>query len=668
MRFLTFLFLVLLSFLAQAQKPLVLDRIPDQNFYQRLDSFLLMLPDPSGKLSFEEVTKKNELFIPSQNISVQSEQFWVSLKIESKLTQDVELLIYQTGSNIKLFERSDSSHFVSKSSGILVPASSRDQKMMFGHKPFISILVHAGKVNKYYWRVSNEVQPQISPHTSLPTSISSYGYVIKVERKKLFVFVSLCAVLLGLSVYHLILYLLTRESIYRSASIFSFTATLFIGYFKGYLLELFFPENPSINYFVAYPIVTLCFMTATNFFIYRFIDIKKWIPEWSRFYQYTFYFLGGVCLAASFIPAAVNVILLCWVLLMFIMQAYSFLLFFKKHPLRYYFIVAFSAFSGGVTANVVFIWLGFEQGVWDPGDVGILGMQFFLALGLAKKIKNSNDERELSHQALVNQLQENQLLQENAKRELEAKVADRTQEIQAQNEKLTRLNLLKDKLFSIISHDIKSPLNQLSGTLYMMERDLISKEEIKDIVPKIRKNLQGNTSFISELLTWARSQMNEFKPHKTTLYVRKITESVFELLAPNAHAKSILLINQVDEKCCAAADLEMVKSVIKNLVANSIKFTFEHGRVEVFSESDQNTVTIYVRDNGVGITGEHLEKLFYEVHTTSGTLNEKGTGLGLFICKDFVEKNGGKIWVHQSNSNGTTLAFTLPKASITTNQ
>jgi two-component system, sensor histidine kinase LadS len=667
MKCLPFSILFLLTILAQAQKPLVLDRVPGETFHERLDPFLGVLADPTGKLSIEEVTQMDDSFMPTQ-ISVQSKHFWVSLKIESNLPNDVELLVYQTGSNIKLFEVSDSTHSVSKSSGILVPASLRDQKMIFGHKPFISILVSARKTNNYYWKVSNEVQPQISPHTSLPASISSYRYVIKEERKKLFIFVTLCAVLLGLSVYHLILYLLTRDSIYRSASIFSFTAALFIGYFKGFLLELIFPENPSTNYFVAYPIVTLCFMTATSFFIYRFIDIKKWIPEWSGFYQYTFYFLGGLCLAASFIPSAVNVILLCWVLLMFIMQAYSFLLFFKKHPLRYYFLVAFSVFSGGVTANVVFIWLGFEQGVWDPGDVGILGMQFFLALGLAKKIKINNDEREFSHQALVNQLQENQLLQENAKRELEANVAERTKEIQAQNEKLTRLNLLKDKLFSIISHDIKSPLNQLSGTLYMMERDLISKEEIKDIVPKIRKNLQGNTSFISELLTWARSQMNEFKPQKTIVRLRQITESVFELLGPSAKAKSILLINQVDEKCCASADLEMVKSIIKNLVANGIKFSFENGLVEVFSESNQNTITIYVRDNGVGITGEHLEKLFYEVHTTSGTLNEKGTGLGLFICKDFVEKNGGKIWVHQSKPGGTTLAFSLPKVSTTTGQ
>ncbi|MFM8912456.1 MAG: ATP-binding protein [Flammeovirgaceae bacterium] len=647
---------------ALAQKPLVLTQVPDKQFSKQLDPFLQILIDEQDKLTIEEVRTMGKSFVPVQGMTSQVNHFWLRLAIDSKLTQDIELLAYQAGSNVKLYQIRDSTVVV-KQSGILVAASQRDQQMLFGHKPFISILVRPGKLNEYYWKVSNEVKPQISPHTSLPASMSSYSYVIQEERKRLFVFVAFCAVLLGMSVYHFILFALTKDVIYRSASLFSFTAAVFISFFKGYLLELFFSEHPSLNYFVAYPVATLCFMTATYFFIYRCIDLPKWVPEWSRFYQLSFYVLGGVCVVASFSASAVGVLLLCWILLMIIMQGYSVILFFKRHPLRYYYIVAFSMFSSGVIANVILTWFNIEQGIWDPGDLGIIGLQFFLALGLAKKIKVNNDEREYAHQALVNQLQENQTLQEGARRELEAKVSQRTQEIQAQNEKLTRLNLLKDKLFSIISHDIKSPLNQLSGTLYMMERDLISKEEIRDIVPKIRKNLQGNTSFISELLTWARSQMNEFKPQKAHINLHNVTGSVLELLSPIAQAKSIQLSNQIDSTCHVWVDSEMIKSVIKNLVANGIKFTPENGIVEIFSETTSNTVTLYVRDNGVGMTAEQIEKLFYEVHTTSGTSHEKGTGLGLLICKDFVEKNNGKIWVHQSSPHGSTLAFSLPKSS-----
>ena len=656
------LIITLLMPAALAQKPLVLTQVPDKQFSKQLDPFLQILIDEQDKLTIEEVRTMGKSFVPVQGMTSQGNHFWLRLAIDSKLTQDIELLAYQAGSNVKLYQIRDSTVVV-KQSGILVAASQRDQQMLFGHKPFISILVRPGKLNEYYWKVSNEVKPQISPHTSLPASMSSYSYVIQEERKRLFVFVAFCAVLLGMSVYHFILFALTKDVIYRSASLFSFTAAVFISFFKGYLLELFFSEHPSLNYFVAYPVATLCFMTATYFFIYRFIDLPKWVPEWSRLYQLSFYVLGGVCVVVSFSASAVGVLLLCWILLMIIMQGYSVILFFKRHPLRYYYIVAFSMFSSGVIANVILTWFNIEQGIWDPGDLGIIGLQFFLALGVAKKIKVNNDEREYAHQALVNQLQENQTLQEGARRELEAKVSQRTQEIQAQNEKLTRLNLLKDKLFSIISHDIKSPLNQLSGTLYMMERDLISKEEIRDIVPKIRKNLQGNTSFISELLTWARSQMNEFKPQKAHINLHNVTSLVLELLSPIAQAKSIQLRNQIDSTCHVWADSEMIKSVIKNLVANGIKFTPEHGIVEIFSETTSNTVTLNVRDNGVGMTAEQIEKLFYEVHTTSGTSHEKGTGLGLLICKDFVEKNNGKIWVHQSSPHGSTLAFSLPKSS-----
>jgi signal transduction histidine kinase len=202
----------------------------------------------------------------------------------------------------------------------------------------------------------------------------------------------------------------------------------------------------------------------------------------------------------------------------------------------------------------------------------------------------------------------------------------------------------------------------------MMERNLITKEEISDVVPKIRKNLQNNTSFISELLIWARSQMNEFNPRKAQINLHQITSAVLDLLKPLAQAKTIKLANQIDVNCMAWADAEMIKSVIKNLVTNSIKFTRENGVVEVFTKAGNDSVSVFVRDSGVGMAPEQIEKLFYEVHTTSGTSNEKGTGLGLFICKDFVEKNGGIIWVQESSPQGTTLAFKLPKSNPSVNQ
>lgn len=654
--------------LSSAQNQLVLHRLPDENFSLSLAPYLQVLEDSSENLSIDEVRRMDNAFVPIQNDNGTSLHFWLRLVIKSTLTQDVDLLAYQTGSHVTLFQIKDSNEIEVKHSGLLLPASKRDQKMLFGHKPFISILVRAGKVNEYYWNVSNEARPQISPHTNVPAAISSFGYAIKEERQKLFAFVAFCAVLLGMGVYHFILFMLTKDTIYRSASAFSLAAVLFISFFKGYLLELFFAENPTLNYFVAYPVATLCFMAATYFFIYQFIDLPKWVPEWSRFYQLSFYVLGGISIVASLVSRAVNVLLLCWVLQMLIMQCYSFILFFKRHPLRYYYIVAFSLFSSGVIANVFLTCLNVEPGVWDPGDIGIIGLQLFLSLGLAKRIKVNNDEREFAHLALVKQLQENQLLQARARKELEVKVAERTQEIQAQNEKLTRLNLLKDKLFSIVSHDIKSPLNQLSGTLYMMERNLITKEEISDVVPKIRKNLQNNTSFISELLIWARSQMNEFNPRKAQINLHQITSAVLDLLKPLAQAKTIKLANQIDVNCMAWADAEMIKSVIKNLVTNSIKFTRENGVVEVFTKAGNDSVSVFVRDSGVGMAPEQIEKLFYEVHTTSGTSNEKGTGLGLFICKDFVEKNGGIIWVQESSPQGTTLAFKLPKSNPSVNQ
>ena len=654
--------LLLANAYAVAQSPLLLETEPSDNFYIEITENVSFFADPENKLTLEDAISSKHKFTPLQGITISSKYYWLRLEVYNKLQHDISLLSFQQGSKINFYEKRDSSRWVLKKSGLLLPASSRDQQMNFGHMPYIVLDVRKGITNEYYWKISNDLLPQISPHTNLAPSIASFGHVIRQERSKLFVFISFCAVLLGLSVYHLILYLLTKDAIYRSASIFSFGAALFMMYFKGYLVELFFPNHPTINYFFAYPVVTLFFMTSTYFFIYRFIDIPRWLPDWARFYRITFYTLAGFCLVASFWQPLINIILLSWILLMLALEVFGILLFYRRHPLRYYYLTAFSLFASGVIVNVLFAWLEITPGVWDPGDIGILGLQFFLAIGLAKKIRLNNDEKEFAQAALINQMQENQLLQESVKKELELKVAERTQEIQEKNQKLTRLNLLKDKLFSIISHDLKSPLNQLSGTLYMLERDMISKEEIKDVVPTIRKNLQSNSSFINELLIWARSQMTEFIIQPVDIDLKEIVTTTYEVLQPNAVSKSITLKNELEDANVAYADLEMVKSILRNLIVNAIKFTPEGGHVKVYATKESNYITIFVKDSGMGIRPDNLEKLFSsQIITTRGTANEKGTGIGLLICKDFVEKNGGSIWVETSSDKGSIFAFTLPK-------
>jgi len=294
-------------------------------------------------------------------------------------------------------------------------------------------------------------------------------------------------------------------------------------------------------------------------------------------------------------------------------------------------------------------------------EVGAACETFLIALALSARYTRLKKENEEAQLELIAQLQKNHHLQQQTTTQLEEKVNERTREIQQQNEKLTKLNLLKDKLFSIISHDIKSPLSQLSGTLYLVERDMISKDEIKDLMPQIRRNLVNNENFLAELLAWTRNQLEGGKINRGYFNLKSAADEIVTLIQPQAEAKKIKLTNHLRDTVNVYGDVEMVKTVIRNLLVNAVKFTSDGGTIDISVRVKNEFTTFFVADSGVGIDPEKQKTLFtMSVESTRGTANEKGTGLGLLICKDFVSNNGGEIWVESEPEKGSRFAFTIP--------
>lgn len=257
---------------------------------------------------------------------------------------------------------------------------------------------------------------------------------------------------------------------------------------------------------------------------------------------------------------------------------------------------------------------------------------------------------------------------ENQLRQLETALS----KLQISEQELSELNEAKNKFFSIFAHDLRSPLNSLKGFSSLLANfaDELSKEEIKSIALDLDKNISNSTKYLENLLTWARSQMNsiEFKPETLNL-AACITIST-ELLQVNAQTKQIALLKEVDENLQIWADSNQFKTVLTNLIANAIKFTEPKGTVTIKAmptleiaadKQEPNYLTISIQDTGVGMPPSVLEKIFRidTKHSTKGTQGESGTGLGLLLCKEFVEKNGGKIWVESQENIGTTFYFTI---------
>jgi signal transduction histidine kinase len=238
------------------------------------------------------------------------------------------------------------------------------------------------------------------------------------------------------------------------------------------------------------------------------------------------------------------------------------------------------------------------------------------------------------------------------------------EEITTKNSELNKLNKVKDKFFTIISHDLKSPFQSLSGILELMSMNALSDREVKKLFKDLKLKFDGTNALLENLLEWARMQMKEtkFDPNQVELHATVEEELT---VIKNSKFKDIDLQNNVEKVALAHADMNMFKLVIRNLVSNAVKFTKKNGNIEVLSEDMGDFVCISVKDNGIGISEENKQKIFSEESsvTTLGTELESGTGLGLNLCKEFIEMHGGKIWVESEEGKGSVFKFTLKKAS-----
>lgn len=235
-------------------------------------------------------------------------------------------------------------------------------------------------------------------------------------------------------------------------------------------------------------------------------------------------------------------------------------------------------------------------------------------------------------------------------------------EIERRREELNKLNQVKDRLFSIVSHDLRSPLNSLKGTLALMEMGALTKDETKYFTGELNNELSYVLELLENLLKWAKAQMEGIETQPAKLDIDALVNSNVGLLQPIADKKQIVLTNHVPADTMAWGDEEMIKLVIRNLLSNAIKFTKESGTIKVESKLANEMLEISIVDNGVGISPKQQQQLFdNSTHfSTQGTHREKGTGLGLLICKEFIEKNKGRIWVESELKKGSTFRFTLP--------
>ncbi len=237
--------------------------------------------------------------------------------------------------------------------------------------------------------------------------------------------------------------------------------------------------------------------------------------------------------------------------------------------------------------------------------------------------------------------------------------------LEVRNAELTEINHTKDRLFSIIGHDLKGPIGNLKQLLEFINQDIErgDKESVQQIVKMSRETAETSFDFLENLLNWSRSQLNVIEPNPELFNITDLIKEVCQLNQSQVQQKKIELICEISKPIEVLADRDMISAVLRNLLSNSIKFTPIYGTIQIEVEEKSKEALLAIKDSGVGIEKDRQEKIFSftDNESTRGTAGEKGTGLGLVLAKEFVLKNHGKIWVESEPDEGCTFFVSLPK-------
>ncbi|MGV3767556.1 MAG: sensor histidine kinase [Chitinophagaceae bacterium] len=240
-------------------------------------------------------------------------------------------------------------------------------------------------------------------------------------------------------------------------------------------------------------------------------------------------------------------------------------------------------------------------------------------------------------------------------------IREKADRLEVQAQELAELNKLKNKLFSIVSHDLRNPVYALRNYFTMARQYDFSGEEVKKALPDIVNDLNYTTNLLENLLTWSKAQITASEIHPSRVDIKEMTEQVLMLMRLQAENKRIRLENRIDSCPPAFADPDSVHLVLRNLISNAIKFSPENSFIEIGASGEGKMVRVFVQDHGKGMSSEEISLLLKgEQFTVEGTAQEQGSGLGLLLCREYLAKNHGKLFIESEKGKGSRFSFLVP--------
>lgn len=301
-------------------------------------------------------------------------------------------------------------------------------------------------------------------------------------------------------------------------------------------------------------------------------------------------------------------------------------------------------------------------------SVTALSHTYLLSFGMEEFYRITQNENSVFKgilKALVKRLREMNVIEEQLALQNQ-EILEQKNALEKQKQELVDLNATKDKFFSIIAHDLRSPISTLISLSEALrtDMDLLEPDQQKEILESVYDLSKNYLKLLDNLLHWARVQSGRMVPEPVVFDISEVITDVVNFYRPYALDKQIGILERNIQPVEVVADKNMIRVVLRNLISNAIKFTHPSGEIHVMMIEKEQLVEITIQDNGLGMSEEQLRGLFRldKTQSSSGTAGEKGTGLGLHLCKEFVELNQGRIQVESHEGFGSVFSFTIPKS------
>lgn len=615
--------------------------------------------DHDKKITFENVQSKDKqnAFIQAGkgaiSFGISNSNMWFKVAVKNNIP-DIQQhwileLAYPHYDSISFYAQDQSGLWQEQLTGDRTPFNTRP----IPNKHFaFPITLNDTTTHTYYFHIGGEGSRQF------PLFIQSESkfYAVQEEISMIYggIFFGIIIIML---LYNLFIYFSLKDRVYLYYVLANTFILLFYLGYSGYGFQYLWGAYPSVNAKIIPLGVTLA-GSMTIVFVRNFLEAKKYSPLINTLFMAMLlaYFIEFLCLFffnyEIILKGASLLAMLSSVLILFSSAS----IWIKGNKSARFIVFAFSFYLIGIlllNLNIGGI-LNRNFFVAHSMEVGTAIEITLLSLALSDKYSRLRKEKEEAQAELIE-------MQRVTNEELEQRIQRRTQTINQQKLELQESNKVKDKLLSILSHDLKGPLNSFQTLLNMMLKDELTKENINMYTSHLNNKLGLMINLVDNILNWVRSQMEGINFDIQEISVNELVKENVHLFSSQAELKKIEVFDQVEENTLVLGDKNVVRMVIRNLLANALKFTHSGGQIFISSQKVGDNMAIEVRDTGVGIDPDKIKLLFTDAHFTSPDTNQNaGTGIGLLLCKEFLVHISGTIIVESTLGEGARFTFTLP--------